>query len=740
MGIKDAILRFLEYCELDRNLSIKTVRMYGYYLEFFKDWLIKHETRNMEHVTQENYDVEKINENTIRNFRLFLSHQYKNPHKGELKRQTQNYFLVALRSFFRFLLRQGFKVIAPEMIELGKLRDRNIKFLLPEELQRIFSAVPTKDIIGLRDRAILEVLFSTGLRVSELVSLNRGEVNMEAGEFGVIGKGGKGRVVFLSKRAKEWLKKYFEKRNDSYRPLFIRYSGPKSKEGLTDEKLRLSVRSVERLIEKYRKKAGILFRIGPHVLRHCLHPDTLIAIKDDVVTARELFYSSNSNIYSLNIKSFRLENDMIIQKSQHNTYLYEIKADGYELKCSGEHKIFVFSRDGIIEKKARDIKTDDYIIAIKKIFHRGKKIFNPLLWRIIGYILGDGIVNLSGRSIKMYDKNIDHLRFYQRLIKETLKIESKIKKNSNSNAYHLYFYSKEFCRFLDDLGIIEISRQKTVPKKLFHASNEEIANFVAGLYDAEGLATFPRLFSSSKTLLEQVQMLFLYFGIDAHLESRMRKVLLPHNGKSFISDIYELVILDKHSIHTFIQQIPTIKTESFDFKKTRFEEKLPFQEIIRKCIEYAKEKQIEYCSIFEKKFNIKYVARYATKILPQRDTFLKLIKGFEELDVISRHEYKAYYFLATIKNVKWLKVKSKEKLGSAQYTVYDFFVEKNHNLITNGIVSHNSYATDLLSHGADLRSVQEMLGHKNIATTQIYTHVTNVRLKEIHEKYHSGNK
>ena len=268
MGIKEAVLRFLEYCELDKNLSQRTVKMYGYYLSFFQDWLIKT-------YQNENFEVEKIDENVIRAFRLFLSRDYKNPFKGQLKRQTQDYFLVALRSFFRYLIKQKLKVMSPEMIELGKQRDRTIKFLLPEELEKLFSSVDTSSIMGLRDRAILEVLFSTGLRVSELVSLNREQVNMELGEFGVLGKGGKARVVFLSKRAKEWLKKYLDKRNDSYSPLFIRYSGPKPKEGLTNEKLRLSVRSVERMIDKYRKKAGILFRIGPHVLRHSFATDLL---------------------------------------------------------------------------------------------------------------------------------------------------------------------------------------------------------------------------------------------------------------------------------------------------------------------------------------------------------------------------------------------------------------------------------------------------------------------------------
>lgn len=279
MGLKEAVLRFLEYCELDRNLSLKTVRMYGYYLQFFQQWLTnqkgKSKNPTSQRSEQNDFDVEKINEDTIRNFRLYISHQYKNPFKGELKRQTQNYFLVALRSFFRYLLKQKLTVLSPEMIELGKQRDRNIKFLEPEELESLFKVVETKDERGVRDRTILEVLFSTGLRVSELVALNREQVNVEAGEFGVIGKGGKARVVFLSKRAREWLNKYLKKRSDAYNPLFIRYSGPKSKEGLTDEKQRLTARSVERMIDKYRKKAGILFRIGPHVLRHSYATDLL---------------------------------------------------------------------------------------------------------------------------------------------------------------------------------------------------------------------------------------------------------------------------------------------------------------------------------------------------------------------------------------------------------------------------------------------------------------------------------
>lgn len=272
MNFAQARLRFLEYCELDRNLSIRTVRMYGYYLEFFEGWL------KMQKKSEE--PIENITDETIRSFRLYLSHEYKNPYKGNLSRQTQNYFLIALRSFFKYLIKQKMKVLTPDMIELGKQKEREIKFLSPEELKRIFDSVDTIDEAGERDRAILEVLFSTGLRVSELVALDKTDINIERGEFSVLGKGRKVRVVFLSDDAKERLRTYLQKRSDPYSALFIRYSGPKPQEGLTPEKMRLSVRSVERLVDKYRIKAGIVKRFGPHALRHSFATDLLGAGAD----------------------------------------------------------------------------------------------------------------------------------------------------------------------------------------------------------------------------------------------------------------------------------------------------------------------------------------------------------------------------------------------------------------------------------------------------------------------------
>ena len=273
MELKEAIDRFLEYCELDKNLSQKTVRMYSYYLNFFLNWIEKIQKFQ---VSSSKFQVQDVDQETIRKFRLYLSREYVNPYKGVLKRQTQNYFLIALRSFFRFLIKKNIQVISPEQIELGKSEDRQIKYLDPQQLTDLLKTPNIKKLQGLRDRAILEVLFSTGLRVSELVGLNRDNINITSGEFNVIGKGRKLRVVFLSDSAKEWLNKYLIERKDAYKPLFIRYSGPKPQDQeLTDEKARLSARSIERMIEKYRKTAGITKRIGPHTLRHSFATDLL---------------------------------------------------------------------------------------------------------------------------------------------------------------------------------------------------------------------------------------------------------------------------------------------------------------------------------------------------------------------------------------------------------------------------------------------------------------------------------
>lgn len=267
MIISESISRFLEYCELDKNLSPLTVRMYRHYLGFFLRWL-------EEIKKQPQMAVNQINPEVIREFRLYLS-RYENPTKGPLKRKTQGYFLIALRSMLKYLARQKIESMSAEQIELGKESDRTVQFLDTEQVNRLINQPEISTPRGLRDKAILEVLFSTGLRVSELTKLNRQQINLERREFGVVGKGGHARVVFLSSTSADWLKRYLATREDNWRPVFIHYSG-RTDESQEGEKMRLTCRSVERLVEKYGQKARLPFRLHPHHLRHSFATDLLI--------------------------------------------------------------------------------------------------------------------------------------------------------------------------------------------------------------------------------------------------------------------------------------------------------------------------------------------------------------------------------------------------------------------------------------------------------------------------------
>lgn len=254
MPLQQLINDFLEYLEIEKNVSKLTIRNYRHYLMRFLGFLTGHSPTP---------EAKDITPEIVRQYRLFLS-RFTDEKNLTLKRVTQNYHLIALRSFLKYLTRKGQKVLAPETIELGKAESHSIKFLEREQIELLLN---TPD--NVRDKAILEVLFSTGLRVSELTKLDRDQINFKRKEFGVIGKGRRPRVVFLSDSAALWLKKYIDERTDSDKALFIRYSGKKS------ETLRLTARSVQRLVEKYVKKARLPIKITPHGLRHSFATDLL---------------------------------------------------------------------------------------------------------------------------------------------------------------------------------------------------------------------------------------------------------------------------------------------------------------------------------------------------------------------------------------------------------------------------------------------------------------------------------
>lgn len=259
------INEFLEYLEIEKNCSKLTIRDYRHYLEVFSNWFSS---------TLSDKSIEDLNLDTVRKYRVYLSNRADK--KGlTLKRITQNYYVIALRSFLRFLIKNDHKTLEPSKIDLPKAESRSLKFLEREQVERLVIAPDTSKEDGIRDRTIMELLFSTGLRVSELAKLNRDKINLERKEFGVIGKGGRARLVFVSERAAFWIDKYLKERKDAFKPLFIRYSGKISEED-SGEKMRLTVRSIERIIKKYVRLARIPVDATVHTLRHSFATDLLI--------------------------------------------------------------------------------------------------------------------------------------------------------------------------------------------------------------------------------------------------------------------------------------------------------------------------------------------------------------------------------------------------------------------------------------------------------------------------------
>lgn len=256
--------QFLEYLEIEKNCSKLTLRDYRHYLKVFDNWFTS---------TQPGKTVEDLDLPTIRKYRVFLAN--KADDKGQtLQRVTQNYYVISLRSFLRFLIKNDFKTLEPSKIDLPKTVSRSLKFLPKDLVDRLVTAPDTSKEEGMRDRAIIELLFSTGLRVSELVSLDKEKINFERKEFGVIGKGGRARIVFISDRAAQWVKMYIDARQDKFKPLFIRYSGRVIEEN-DGMRMRLTVRSIERIVKKYVRIARIPVDASVHTLRHSFATDLL---------------------------------------------------------------------------------------------------------------------------------------------------------------------------------------------------------------------------------------------------------------------------------------------------------------------------------------------------------------------------------------------------------------------------------------------------------------------------------
>lgn len=294
MTLQQHIQKFLEYTEVAQNKSKKTLENYNHYLKRFLQFLAKTQgtkssgtAGNTNDNKSANIDPQDITLQTIQNYRLYLNRYTDEHSQATLGIKTQNYHIIALRAFLKYLTKNDIKTLAPEKIELGKIPKRTVEVLSREELQRIFEAVdqlatgssstakPTGS--AARDLAILETLYSTGLRVSELASLNRDQVDLKRREFMVRGKGKKPRIVFLSTKAAETIETYIKSRSDNFKPLFLNQTRAGAKIAITDEeKRRLTTVSIENIVRKYALKAGIIKKVTPHTLRHSYATELLI--------------------------------------------------------------------------------------------------------------------------------------------------------------------------------------------------------------------------------------------------------------------------------------------------------------------------------------------------------------------------------------------------------------------------------------------------------------------------------
>lgn len=252
---------FLEYLEIEQNRSQKTIANYDHYLTRLSDY-------------GGDINVADIDQELVRKWRLWLNRLGTNV-SDELQKSTLNYHLIALRSFLKFCHKRGIQCMSPDTIELSRTVRPQVTFLNEDELARMFEQPDVATAAGLRDRAILELLFSSGLRVSELVGLDKDHINLKRREFMVRGKGQKDRPIFISQEAAQWIEQYIEKRTDNTKPLFIRYGGRKTVDR-TGNYHRLTARSIQRLVAHYALLGGITKHVSPHTLRHSFATNLLM--------------------------------------------------------------------------------------------------------------------------------------------------------------------------------------------------------------------------------------------------------------------------------------------------------------------------------------------------------------------------------------------------------------------------------------------------------------------------------
>lgn len=457
----------------------------------------------------------------------------------------------------------------------------------------------------------------------------------------------------------------------------------------------------------------------PHLIRHCLHPDTRILTSEGIYSAEQLYNMDHQvKILSISLDDFTHAKSDCISKSRHETQYLQIRADGHDIVCSPEHRLFTLKGLELAEVKARDVTPGMPIAGICQAYWVGEEI-NPDYCRFLGYLVGDGNINAKSDAIKLYDKNLKLITYYCGLMNKLYggraklkgkgNIKATIRKEKRSNSYIASLYSMEVIRELQSLKLDVKQPYRRVPQNIMRASSNSIIHFLAGFFDAEGFTD--RLTSSSKDLLLDIQSLLLKLGIMSYLEERNR-VITPPSGREINQTQYDIYIKQTDK---FFSMVPTFKEGKIHTSKYKY----PLQDYVA----YLQEKYYGKMKPVLSKYGIKYFKRY-TRLWCSHNTAWKIVRIAEDLGEDATDLKRLLLF-----DVVFYKVKFIKNVGGG--ISYDFEIANTHNLITNGIISHNSTGMYLFSMTGSLEVVAKHLGHSSISSTECYAGLTDEDHKRI---------
>ena len=616
------------------------------------------------------------------------------------------------------------------MAQVTPIRDLKA-YLEPEEVERLIATTTNP-----RDALLLRIPWRSGIRVSELIGIRVQDIDF-ANRAIVIKvqkirkRDGKAverrRLVPIDQGTLDMIREYLEWRKQ------FPYKG--------DLLFPITRQRVDQIFWQLGRRAGIKEigdpavskhrKLHPHHLRHCLHPDTRILTPEGIYTAKQIYQNSTGELWpkppdsvvSINGKSLRPCSSVVTSRSKHTSQLLTIEAGGYELTCSPEHRLFTVDADGLREVKAGEVTVGQYLVGVSSISWAVTDKIGVERSRLLGYFMGDG--NLLTRGIMFTEKTKDIAEFYVKLLRKLYPAKLKIKGQGyiephiipyeDRNSYKVTFNSTAVARWLKSMGLDKHSRERRVPAILWRAGAEDICQFLAGYYDAEGSAG--RYTSASKCLLRDVQILLLRLGILSSLNERERTVTLPR-GNTIKQKQYDLYVSNQNR---FLFYIPTLKRVSWRATDERKLRRIPMQEFV---VSLYQGYPGQLTPLAEQK-GIKCLARYK-KICALAETARKIVGVKKELGSDTRTWEK---ILSS--PLVFHKVQSIIQSSDTEQEVYDFGTSHG-NLITNGFLSHNSFAIHCVKRGMTIERLQKILGHSSPTTTSVYLQYS---VADLHEDY-----